>query len=1448
MAESNRYVNEFKSGIDSDTTHKDIENTVYRDAINMSSMEHGNTGAMTLARGTTFLEELIDPPGSNFRVLDSLSSYGNMLPVCDFTDDPPYEKRLGIVYFCYDDTNFGYIVFYDIRANKVYPLYPSAANQSQNQLNFDASQIVDAKPYSDGDNYFVYWVDNKNIFRFIEVRQRFGGNTTDPCTIFPFFKELSVRKLHPVDCLEYKAVVVGGNLVSGSYAIMYRWWNRSNCNHSGWSNITNPIPIVPDDGACVNDGHTVFGGYVGEPTNKAIELVINNGLGMDAFTTIQLLVIKNTDGSTNDQTTGFLLSPRLGTYLIGQTITYTGFEPGITVDLGDILVDHIPVIGGKTMVITDQKVFIGGPIVRDFEMDNGNVVDIDLACTIRRVVGSTVDFNSHKCEDHNVNNHGHFRDELYVYGVFVYDEFGNGVVCPIDLFKFNADWIFAEEIGQTIVVSVTNNIYTLTTPLTDQFEVGDILQVGETYNVTIVEIINNATVLAIYTDTGAGSLPIGYVGQTNILLGQKGNQGTTHGWKYAKRSDNQFSLINEDGDIEAIGLRLEGLKNWPSWARGFEIVRRPRKKNIIQQIVHIPTIAVQGVNTWYIEDVDDEVEYDYDGELDYVFPKVHRMGHARNIHRTKIEGILQPSQGGSTPIPILELPEWCLQDDTVGEGEVSSLIYANVPEYMYNVLGDPSQSETENIEGIDPIFAGGTKAEIVDAVQFIWESRYTAMGERKDDEFVQRVGLFRAWYRNNYFYNREGYIIENNAKSYFKLIEDTVGFNSGEYIVANNIPVDYSINLPHGHGPISLPYAPMTGEQYSSIRLYGNVQALAIQQGKHESINDRWQELFWAVHTNQRGTLVKLKEKLEDFTRLMIRRKLNANDDYFPLEPWIANPDGVSDDPVNSAELVTDNSLGAPLGTPARTQNSNAQAPGEVACGAYILNLTKGLGDGRYGLYGEISDNWIRTGTCQPITALDIEENTSFNVEVFGGDCFINKHTFKVVESGPRIVQYDPIDSQTDIPGGANQLPKTGAWEKHIEIMDVYLESTVNAAYTRLVGQYPAKNDNSIVSFEGFWNYYLNPGYNFTNTLKVFVQKQEFCVPKTQLKNSLIWSDPRVRGASGNPFFDVDGFDTFRVNNIWTLDGKYGEIKKILANDDKALHIWQESRIAFQPIGVDELQTVDGALIATGTGKVLGSGDYYIQRDVGTQHPQTILIKDGIFYGTDVEQDAIYAFGSRGSDFRYLNLERGNAMVRSFLSDEIPENDLKAHYDDYLKRVIIHGNFANPALVYNTKGRYWETRLQTQIFQSGHSEIGMCFWVRNGEIFEVFRTGLYGGFFGQFNVSSVTVYSNPLPNETKVFTVVQLNSIGRASSVRCQIFNENGSVTQDTGELTLDALPVNHQYFTNKLRSYDVATGRSRKMVGEYMQLRLSVSPQVTDGGAITPIIYSLITKFRRSY
>jgi len=280
-----KQINKFL-GVDSDTNLSDIKNTTLRASYNVHLFEDGSKGSITNFKGAQRILQLGD---SSLSVLGSTQCWGNVRG----------ERKECIVWFLYDDVYRSKIILQDVEENRIYQLFPNPAFSSRNELGWDADTQVDATVYSDRTKTELRWVDGKGPIRSIEVK-------VEQPQSYPSIRSLHKRPLAPQGEIKVFGVNESGNLVGGSYVFGYRLYNSETCKFSKISCLT-PSVKIPLSGNCGPEGSPIVGSSVQQDTGKEVTLLIDT---QDPdFDSVQIVVIKNTDGSKENQSTGYLLKP-----------------------------------------------------------------------------------------------------------------------------------------------------------------------------------------------------------------------------------------------------------------------------------------------------------------------------------------------------------------------------------------------------------------------------------------------------------------------------------------------------------------------------------------------------------------------------------------------------------------------------------------------------------------------------------------------------------------------------------------------------------------------------------------------------------------------------------------------------------------------------------------------------------------------------------------------------------------------------------------------------------------------------------------------------------------------------------------------------------------------------------------------------------------------------------
>jgi len=1406
-----KYQNFLKKGLDQDTNSLDVDKFSLRELVNGTIMQEGDYGVVVNYKGTERKVRLIDGQPDQYKLLGSTESFANVID-----QDGNYNKREGITFFTWDSEQGSKILYYDVVDNYLTQMFPNP--ELVEDLDFPSDWCVYAKPYSDRGCHYVYFTDTRNNLRRIELRvdryieQDCVERIIRGSQSYPRLDELGVIKQANTGCIDFYTVLDGGGLKAGGYSFMYRKYNTTNARRTNFSNTTNVIPVILSDD---------IGGKVDQITNKKIALSIPPGDGSDGFDSIQLLVIKHISGSEANPENGFLLKPNKEWYQNGN-IEYTGVNDEIEVSLADFLIDDLAMKSMGDFVFKQEKIIGSRFELQDFALEQDIVPDC--VQTIQRKIGSAESAYS-DIED-AVNNKSEFRGEQIAYGVYVYNEHGNGVVYPLDLSGFSPDKVISTlAMTGTVDSSGYNLLFGDTYEITigdADLKIGDWIKIGNGWGEIIQKNFQVVTV-----DVKGGMFTVGTEAPIEILLGQSGNQSDSWTWKYASRADSQFTIFDDDGDISAIGLSIQGLKNWPSWAKGFEIVRGKRIKNIVGQTPHIPTIGVQGVPTTnYTESpvarefsfpplevkIDVIGDPDYKGQLDYLVPKPHIWGHARNI----VCNVEVLSESNEIDIANYKA-EYRVQTGEDGLNEVSRAIYALPPEFMYGVDG--------NSLDIDSVLQA-TEVNIADAVAIRYKE-IDVLNEAKidiidDDPEVtninpdnnEKVGkdtyvsIFEACSADQFFYNREKRIGVNN--------DHAVQAPLGVYLAANGSVLGESVMRAAYFNPIQgeqdffpLP-EPVFKDQLDTIALYGNSEQLCLQQLANPVITTYPNNLDTGQTKNQKGLLIGLDGQLQDFTALM----WNAAVEYFPFLDYVKQQS------VLTGYITEDSEIFA--GPVVETD--------KIIGGAYILNIERGLGSGRYGSINDATVQWQRTGVCQSLSQSDIDNNTTFDLEVFAGDCYITKHSFKISETAPKILEltadYDLVYDENKIRQNLDreEIQKVCEFRRNVEFLDVVLESEVNAHFENIVDQYPRLNNNHISTYMNNREYYYHTGYSKQNDIKPLVSYEDRAKENNLYRTGLVASETKLRGGESNEFVDVEGFDRFKANNIFLADGRFGDITRLIDNNDFGLTFIQEKKVGWIGIGLDRISTEDNLLLATGTSEVFGNSEQYISRDMGSQHPLSIVERDGLIYGVDSIRKAVWRMGPRGGGFEVISLK---AMKSYFDKELIGAEFISGHIDTRRENYVL--TIDDNTIIFNIPLGQWDHELPTKL-EHGIGSGNDLFWFKDGYLYQAYE-GDYGQLFGSPVDTRVKVVINDEANLPKILQSIAINCKGAVDSVKIRVCGTD----QETEWLPLSLNKKNNHYWNNVLRS-----GRD-KLKGSAFEVEFIINSTTEKVS-----VYSLITTVRK--
>ena len=1445
-----KVTNKLNGGIDTDTTPEALNNTKLRDAVNVDIYDTGKYSKLTNIRGTTNILSYL-PDNTDLTTLNILGVF-NIEFLADYAGTRAYESHKVLIIFTYDATNGSQITIVDLVTNQAVLMYPNV--DSTESLDFPVDGTISASYTKDRGIPEIYWDDNKNELRKLILRY-----STAPTFVFPTLADINVR--HKFGGVEPTFIGYGTNgyTTAGTYQVFYRFYNSTKNTSTKWSLPTNPIPMSNADG-CALSVPLGDGGQVGQTITKTIKLSIDyTDTPFALYDSIQLAVVKNIDGLTIPSNTVYITLPSKDWYDNPTDIEYSdavSFEAPYPLE--NIILDDAAIKCAKTQLIKDNVLVRGNIEYNNFENDRGTV-DFDDAYTIKDNVcyndGSDV-----------VEKKGHFREEVYAYAVAYYDEFFNfGLVQPLDftkVYKMNAKrTLTVTSIGTPDTYNQLNIVVSSTAGLA----CGDYLRyLNKAYQVC--EVTNGTTMLIKYRPdltTTSGSADL------EVLYGQEGNQMQGWTWKFPARSDNKFAIFSGAFPVpQGLGLHIEGLKNHPSWAKGFVIVRQDRIKNILFQSPHIPAIAVQGVATQGIGPITAEIGdiyntnkfnstlADYKGELDCIAPKIFRMGHAMNIAGTYVvfgnavegvpyvdyESVYARQQKSYVNLPSSTFVAYGGYElDPLYGAEIPKALYVVPPDYVLNNGGQPTFNYVLNNNGVIKV----VDAVALERIEMIEESSGTIPDE------ISNINVANHYKALSYFYSKNGYVNVGSDKNYFTKLEDYD-------IDIENIGIEKDYNVVLGQSSGTIDDYLFESNVFKSINIYNGVEQLSVQQGSQRAVPSATNS-FINTCANQRAKLFITNSRLFDFTKTL-------SDNVFATTPVNLFPDIDLSDYSERMYDTTDFQFDtAYILNPAASGNfaiiDNAPILNiatenlKINSGAYVLNITKDLPDNRY---SKISNNWKFTGTYHILTESEVENNTPVNIDVWGGDCFLTFYQVKVNNNTPRVSDiFDTIQDEADDYDGTtfNASTKTGSFENNVEIMSLIIESEVNTGYIK---------ENERVTIDKPINYYTKPflyqyngSYSINNVLKSFVTKAPDIFKGTRFEARFVWSKTRLYQAEGSAFIDTEGFDFFPVDNKRDLDEQYGGITSLVDFGDYMLHLIQEHKVRTEPINRTITQTADNQTLVMLATNFVGTSGQYMPFANGSQHIRSVQSFNGTCFFMDAQRRMLVTFGAGG----YSVLSQND--INKYFKDTFGGNEtIKEKYligiintvqekQQYWLIKTEADRQSQKAIIYDVRGKNFNTKIDTgtDLILNGVSNGEFLFLNHGKSLFTAYTNEQFGYLLDKYRDSKFTIIINDYPSYTKTFNVMNFEMKGgfilNKDSIVGTTPNNFAGIQRTPNMLIWDSasgqLPPfqnrNFQYWLNRIRQN---TTPKYKMRGDYMIVDFIVVNDLSDNREVS--IASIVT------
>ena len=1339
------------------------------------------------------------------------------------------------------------------------------ANPLSTGLDFPIGGSIDAIVTRDRGIPIVYFVDGFN------VQRRFVLDDSVYLT-YTSVDELSVPRLKASSSTISNAEVgLAGTLLAGTYQFAFRLKNTTIGNFTKWSLFTNPIPIIPE-----NQG-VVYGGAVGEVTDKSIELdVVVTNDEEALYDVIELATIKNNTGENITQEVAFVSTHEI----VDNTnvIVYAGAEAEYELPVTEIVVDDAAVETVETIVETNNRVIVGSVKYFDRLLSDANGT-LKNAVSIKR----SVDYAD---VDDSQRYVGHFRKEVYRYGLTYVDRYGNwSTVKPLDFTEFKRTTPTATNYTISSLTQRNTLVHGYSTNVTSvvlasggsDFTTGDVIRIN--FGTTsapdfryydVYERSSNTLFFAAYE-----ALPT--ITPTDVTLrkclGNAYSHSASADWKYVNRDKFGYSVLDSDGDAQALGLQLviDGTTH-PDWAVGVAVVRMERDKNVLYQtpLVHarnVVGVCTPGKNT-------DSVNNDYPigssgvGAFDHLAPKILQLGTSRDM-------IWQGLTSNGTPA--YQALSFRNQVNTVSfvTGAVDNrwdVAFAPAVDFVANNLGVALQSVPEN-QDLD--------ISLVDIAAFTKTAQTNAAGAK----------VYECLSKSKYFHDGtiSSHKIEDpaNAKQFFSVvfprIQDTVAcqykFASQSYLDVNAIRATEIYPIVNNAELVPLDSNASSFLGAKAVRLVAG-ESLVTQQATTPSIPTASRDLFLGNIAPQRTLAVKINQqildplapisKLYDPTGLTYLGREVLWSNYF-AEPLTAGAtiskrlyDNTDMNVAYRSQAGTVVSLPALLVDRLTGEGENVN----LAQAMFVVNMELGKSDFRYGA-ANAARRYIWTGSYAPIT-----DTTDITIDVWGGDCVISEFTYRVNDNTviPRI--YIPVAGQDNVswgavpttppPAASANAAKAGVSKQQPEFIRMFVEAECNAQYISDNNRFPVKDDGiSDYTAPAFYDY--NFGYSIRNTAKAFFSQDQTVNFIQEFPARLLFSDARVSQSND------DGYSRFRALNFFDLEEKYGGVTRLaLLNDSEPIAV-QERAIRYLFVGKNIIQDEGGTVLSVQSGQFFSDVVKYLSITYGAQNIRCVLSTE---YG-------VFVLDNRNG--MLLNVSDGIKLISQgridkFLNDQFSSKDnyferrLSLSYDSVAKEVHIIGyrSNANVALSvmnwirYNAKIDSFVSAMDYNVASSAKNYTLPSFVVGVGGVSYLLHTNFNANYysggwsavtlqigkmreaatFGQLLLGStaqpayIDFVSNEAPDEPKTFAIVGSNSLLPFTSYNVTAFNEQ-QTSETTGNQTTEIYYRNGQAYAPFIRD----TTQGGRLRGMYAIIRLSWSQT-----NVAARIYSVFSQFRKSF
>ncbi len=379
-------------------------------------------------------------------------------------------------------------------------------------------------------------------------------------------------------------------------------------------------------------------------------------------------------------------------------------------------------------------------------------------------------------------------------------------------------------------------------------------------------------------------------------------------------------------------------------------------------------------------------------------------------------------------------------------------------------------------------------------------------------------------------------------------------------------------------------------------------------------------------------------------------------------------------------------------------------------------------------------------------------------------------------------------------------------------------------------------NDSSESSCRIPLTYQLNHNHKKQNSDKIFSIKDPLLSDNLTFGSRFLYSDQKVYQTS------INGFDIFRVLNFKDLEETYGDIHKlvIVGND---LYSLQERAVTYIGIGERTLETTDALTLAVQSGSFIGN-IIVIDSNRGTQHLKSVFSTGNSAYFVDNRNQTVNRLAGRQIDI--ISEPSVASTFRTSLETALPEKDLITIFDPVLKQLwfVYNGSSNQFCYLFDEARNIWVGNYQfsaSSLFGGGYINQKLYLIGKESSNIVVgeMYTGVRSSLFGNSTFPSIQVVANPDMEIGKVFEDLLIPSSDRLYSFDYVVNREGLLGDQASVNNSLNISSRGEGNFRAKVLR-DNAGARLR---GSYAKIKLYWEP----GTSTASYLPSILTKYRLS-